>query len=133
MNYDICDKEMVTIMLAFQKWIHQLKSCEQPILVWTEHKNLKYFTTSKVISRRQARWPEFLAEFNFVVRYWLGNQNGKPDALWRRWDLRPEEGSADLQPVHFLFKPVELRMSAMKATQLRNPLRNTLLSTSKKN
>ena len=50
-----------------------------------------------------------------------------------RWDLRPEEGSEDLLPVHFLFKPGQLRISALKATQLRDPFRKTLLSTAKKN
>ena len=28
MNYDIHDKETVAIVLAFQEWIHQLKSCK---------------------------------------------------------------------------------------------------------
>ena len=28
MNYNIHDKEMVAIVLAFQEWIHQLKSCK---------------------------------------------------------------------------------------------------------
>ena len=28
-NYDIHDKEMVAIVLAFQEWIYQLKSCKQ--------------------------------------------------------------------------------------------------------
>ena len=97
-----------------------------------DHKNLEYCTASEVLSRRQARWSEFLAEFNFVVRDRPGNKNGKPDALSRRWDLRPEEGSEDLQPVHFLFKPTQLRISVMKATQLRDPFRNILLSTAKK-
>ena len=40
MNYDIHDKEMVAIVLVFQEWIHQLKSCKQQILVWTDYKNL---------------------------------------------------------------------------------------------
>ena len=40
MNYDIHDKERVAIVLAFQEWIHQLKSCEQQILAWTDHTNL---------------------------------------------------------------------------------------------
>ena len=52
MNYDIHDKEMLAIVLAFQEWIHPLKSCKQQILVWTDYKNLEYFTTSEVLSRR---------------------------------------------------------------------------------
>ena len=108
MNYDIHDKEMVAILLAFQKWLHKLKLCEQEILVCTDHKNWEYFTTSKLLSRRQSRWFKFLAEFNLVVRNRPGNKNGKPDALSRRWDLHPKEGSEDLQPLHFLFKPGQL-------------------------
>ena len=73
-----------------------------------------------------------LAEFDFVVRYQPGNKNGKTNALSRRWDLRPEKGSQDLQLVHFSFKPGQLRISAMKAIQLRDPFRNILLSTAKK-
>ena len=94
---------------------------------------MEYFTTFKVLSRRQARWSEFLAEFDFVVRYRPGDKNAKPDALSRGWDLHPEEGSEELQPVHFLFKPGQLRILAMKATQLRDLFRNTLLSSDKKN
>ena len=84
MKYNIHDKELVAIVLAFQEWIYQLKSCEQHILVWTDHKNLEYFTTSKVLSRRHARWSEFSAEFDVIVRYRPGNKNGKPNTLSRR-------------------------------------------------
>ena len=99
LNYDIHDKEMVAIVLAFKEWEYLLKSCQQKIVVWTDHKNLEYFTSSKVLTRRQARWYEFLSEFYFVVKYRPGDKNGKPDALSRRWDLRPEGGSEDLQPI----------------------------------
>ena len=104
-NNHIHDKEMVAIVLAFQEWIHQLKSCKQQKLVWTDYKNLEYFNRSKVLSGRQARWSEFLAEFAFVVRYRLADKSRKPNPLFRRWDLHPEEGNEDLLQVHFVFKP----------------------------
>ena len=69
MNYDIHDKEIVAIVLAFQEWEVQLKSCQLQVIVWTDHKNLEYFTKSKVLSRRQACWSERLSEYNFVVKY----------------------------------------------------------------
>ena len=127
MNYDIHDKEMVAIVLAFQEWEVQLKSCQLQVIVWTDHKNLEYFTTSKVLSRRQARWSERLSESNFVVKYRPGDKNGKPDALSRRWDLRPEAGSEDLQPIQALFKPVQLQISAAKVARLRDTFRESLL------
>ena len=101
LNYDIHDKEMVAIVLAFKEWEYLLKSCQQKIVLWTDYKNLEYFTSSKVLTRRQARWSEFLSEFNFIVKYRPADKNGKPDALSRRWDLRLEGGSEDLQPVQF--------------------------------
>jgi hypothetical protein len=64
-NYDVHDKEMLEIVTAFKEWEHMLKSVAGEITVYTDHKNLEYFATSKVLARRQARWSEHLAEFNF--------------------------------------------------------------------
>ena len=66
--------------------------------------------------RRQAQWFEFLSEFDCVVQYRPRNINGKLDALFKHRDLYPKEGSKDLQPLHFLFKSGQLRISAMNAT-----------------
>ena len=49
----------------------------------------------------------------------------------RRWDLRPEGGSEDLQPVQFLFKPGQLQISSAKIARLRDPFRDTLLAAGK--
>ena len=37
--------------------------------------------TTKKLSRRQARWAEFLSGFNFVISYTPGRENGKADSL----------------------------------------------------
>ena len=77
--------------------------------------------------RRQARWSERLSEYNFVVKYRPRDKNGKPDALSRRWNLRPEKGSEDLQPIQALFKPGQLQISAAKVARLRDTFRESLL------
>ena len=118
LNYDIHDKEIVPIVLGFKEWEYLLKSSQQKVVVWTDYKNLEYFTSSKVLTRRQARWSEFLSEFDFFVKYRLGDKNGKQDALSRRWYLRPERGSEDLQPIQFSFKPGQLQISATKVFRL---------------
>jgi len=59
MNYDIHDKEMSAIIQSFKEWEPLLKSCQQQTTVWTEHKNLEYFTSTKTLTQRQARWVEF--------------------------------------------------------------------------
>jgi hypothetical protein len=83
-NYDVHDKEMLAIVTAFQEWEHMLKLVAGEISVSTDHKNFECFATSKVLTRRQARWSEHLAEFNFKVIYRPGEKNTKVDILSRR-------------------------------------------------
>ena len=92
-NYDIHDKEMLAIVRSFHAWETLLKSFQKQITVWTDHKNLEYFNSTKSLTRRQARWAEFLSEFDFIVNYRPREKNGKPDALSRHEDHRPKEGS----------------------------------------
>ena len=54
-NYHIHDKEMLAIVAALKEWEHMLKSCQEEFTDFTDHKNLEYFASTKVLSRRQAR------------------------------------------------------------------------------
>ena len=71
-------------------------------MVYTDHRNLEYFNTTKILNRRQARWAEILSDFDFVITYRPWNKNGKADALSRRTDPELEGGSA---PQISMFKP----------------------------
>jgi len=77
----------------------------QQIVAYTDHKNLEYFNTTKILNRRQARWAEILREFYFKIVYRPGEKNGKTDAL-SRW-VDPElEGEGEKQdPRIQMFKP----------------------------
>ena len=68
LNYDVHDKELLPIFEAFKSWHHYLKGTPTQIDVITDHKNLEYFSTTKVLMRRQARWSEFLSQFNLIDR-----------------------------------------------------------------
>ena len=68
-NYEIYDKELMAIVRAFEHWRAELQSVENPIQVLSDHKNLEYFMTSKLLNCRQARWAEFLSRFNFRITY----------------------------------------------------------------
>ena len=83
-NYEIYDKELLAIVRAFEEWEPELAGTKDPIKVISDHKNLEFFMTTKRLNRRQARWAEFLAEFNFKITYRPGKQGTKPDALTRR-------------------------------------------------
>lgn len=68
-NYEIYDKELLAIIRCFEEWRPELEGSEHPIRILTDHRNLEYFTTSKLLNRRQARWSEFLSRFNFRIQY----------------------------------------------------------------
>ena len=79
-------------MAAFKEWEHLLRSTRDQVVVFSNHKNVEYFNSSKILNRRQHRWAEFLQPFNFKVVYQEGRLNEKVDVLlWRR-DNPPEEG-----------------------------------------
>ena len=108
LNYEIHDKELLAIIYCFQKWRAYLFSVSATFEVITDHDALKYFMTTKVLTRRQARWAEFLAEFNFIISFRPGRLSSLPDALTRRDDVYPHPGEAfaDKNPdnVRQLFK-----------------------------
>jgi hypothetical protein len=96
-NYEIYDKELLAIIRCFEEWRPELEGTPSPIRVITDHKNLEYFMSTKLLNRRQARWSEFLSRFNFKIQYRPGKQGVKPDALTRRSEDLPKEGDERLQ------------------------------------
>jgi len=51
-NYEIYDKELLTIIRYFKEWRPELKGIELPIKILTDHRNLEYFITIKLLNRR---------------------------------------------------------------------------------
>ena len=95
LNYDTHDKELLAIFEAFKHWRQYLEGSRSPIDVVTDHKNLEYFTTMKILTCRQARWSEYLLQFNMVIRCRPGKLGAKPDALTRCWDVYRKGGNSD--------------------------------------
>jgi len=96
-NYEIHDKELLAIMDAFKHWRRYCEGETHQVQVFSHHHNLEYFTTTKVLNRRQARWAQELAGIDFKIYYRPGSRNGKPDALSRRSEYRPEKGGVENQ------------------------------------
>jgi RNase H-like domain found in reverse transcriptase/Integrase zinc binding domain len=95
LNYNTHDKELMAIYEAFKAWRHYLEGTEVLIDVITDHKNLEYFCTTWILSRRQAQWSTFLSRFNMVIRFHLGRLGTKPNALTCQPDLYPKgEGNS---------------------------------------
>jgi len=51
LNYDIHNKELLAIFEAFKIWRYYLEGSASPINVVTDHKNLEYFLTTKILTR----------------------------------------------------------------------------------
>ena len=60
-------------------------------MIYSDYKNLSYFTTTKKLNQQQVRWAELLASYNFQIHYWKGSENGRADALSQRSDLTTKE------------------------------------------
>jgi len=87
-------------------------------VVFTDHKNLEYFNTTKLLNRRQARWGEILSQFNFKIVYRPGEKNGKADALSRRVDSELE-GEREKQDLTIrMFKPGQFQLCENKEALL---------------
>ena len=50
LNYDTHDKELLTIHESFQSWCHYLEGSAELVNIVTDHKNLKYFSTTKLLT-----------------------------------------------------------------------------------
>jgi len=62
-NYKIHDKELLAIIHALKHFQHYLQGSAHQTKIFSDHTNLKYFTTKQTLTRRQARWSLFLGTF----------------------------------------------------------------------
>jgi transposase InsO family protein len=85
-NYDVHDKELLAVVVALEHWRVYAESCSD-LIIFSDHKNLVNFTTTKVLNRRQVRWSETLGQHKFKIVYTPGKDNGRADALSRRSDI----------------------------------------------
>ena len=117
LNYEIYDKELLAIIRAFEEWRPELQGSKFPVQVITDHKNLEYFMTNKLLTPRQARWSTFLSQFDFKIKYRPGRLNTVADALTRRTGNNQERKKHNwqtvIQPKH-MDEP--LRLSANTVT-----------------
>lgn len=114
-NYDVHDKELLAIIVALEQWRVYLEGSTYPVQVWTDHKNLATFTTTKILNRRQVRWAEKIAAYNLIITYRKGTENARADALSRRQD--------------YTGKPTERPRAILRKTQQGLEYNHELLAT----
>ena len=71
-NYEIHDKKMLVIIRSLKQWRSELEGTHSQFQIYTDHKALEYFMTTKQLTERQAQWAEALSEYYFIIMYWSG-------------------------------------------------------------
>ena len=61
-NYPTHDLELAAMIHALKIWRHYLIG--DRVLIYTDHKSLKYVFTQKELNMRQRRWLELLADYD---------------------------------------------------------------------
>ncbi|KAK3521961.1 hypothetical protein QTP70_020459 [Hemibagrus guttatus] len=95
-NYDVGNRELLSIKAALEEWWHWLEGARHPFLVLTDHRNLEYLRSAKRLNPRQAQWVLFFTHFEFSVTYRPGSKNSKADALSRQFEAQSEPSQPNL-------------------------------------
>jgi len=85
-RYEVHDKELLAIVKALQDWRPYLADTEKSIQIYTDHKNLRNFATTKQLNQWQVCWAEQLVNYEFQIHYKKSNENSEADALSRQPD-----------------------------------------------
>ena len=83
-NYPVHEQELLAIILALREWRHYLHGTTFEVV--TDHMSLKHFLSQPTLSARQARWSEFMQQFDMKIVHRPGKLNEAADALSRRPD-----------------------------------------------
>lgn len=84
-NYSAHEKEMTAIVHYLRTW--RLYLLGVSFIVKTDNVSSTYFKTQSKLTLKQARWQEFLAEFDFELVYNPGQHNVVANALSRKEQL----------------------------------------------
>ena len=70
LNYPTYDKELYVVVRALETWQHYLWPRE--FVIHTNHQSLKHLKGQGKLSRRHAKWVEFIETFPYVIKYKQG-------------------------------------------------------------
>ncbi|KAL8171570.1 hypothetical protein V2J09_023374 [Rumex salicifolius] len=84
-KYTVQEKETTVVVHCLRTWRHYLLGAQ--ITVYTDNVVTCYFQTQKKPSPKQARWQDFLPEFDYELVYKTGRSNVVAAALSRRAGL----------------------------------------------
>ncbi|MCO5575102.1 hypothetical protein L7F22_028899 [Adiantum nelumboides] len=87
MRWTTHGKEMMAVVYCLRKWRHYVQ--DKHTQVYTDNVSLKYFQTQPKLTPKQARWQDFLVEYDIEIIHKPGKHNVMPDALSCQPNLNP--------------------------------------------
>ena len=116
-NYPIYNREFLAIMRSLRNWDYLLKGTEKPVLVFTNHANLRYYRDPRKIGPRVAGYLPECEQYNMLLEYKPGASN-RADGLSRREDhnngSNPENEDITVWPdKYFCEQHMHIRVSSM--------------------
>jgi len=96
-RYTVQENEMTAVIHCLHTWRHYLLGSK--LIIKTGNVAMSYFQNQKKHTTKQARWQDFLAEFDYVMAYKPWRANLVADALSRKGELanisRPQSNLQD--------------------------------------
>ena len=80
--YPIQDRELLAVVQTLEHYESELLGAK--FFVVTDHQALLYYSSKRLLSTRQVRWADFLANFDITFQYRRGRENIAADALSRK-------------------------------------------------
>jgi 8-oxo-dGTP pyrophosphatase MutT (NUDIX family) len=74
-NYTTGEQELLGVITALKEWRCYVEGGEFPVTLVTDHHPNTYLPTQQMLSRRQARWVEFMERFQYKWEYRKGSDN----------------------------------------------------------
>ena len=81
-NYPMHDLELASVIFGLKIWRHYLLGDQ--VLIYTDHKSLKYIFTQKELNMRQKSWQGLMVDYDIDLQYHPGKVNVVPDAVSRK-------------------------------------------------
>jgi len=96
LNYDVHDKELLGFLKPSNDGDTTWKALDSRSTWSPITRTCNTFQTTKILTRRQAQWSEYLSGFNLIIRFRPRKLGTKPDALTRQFDVYLKEGIATM-------------------------------------
>lgn len=103
--YPIQDREMLAVVQTLEHYEPELLGTQ--FFVVTDYQALIYWSTKHLLSTRQVRWSDFLANFDITFQYRRGKDNVAADALSRKTVDTPTVKARELEDRTFPMIPPE--------------------------